>query len=129
MDINKMKSDLKMENFHFVECSVARKEVIKNGALSIELKKRINELGNGSYSVVLTLNVDKENNDLSVKVIAAATFYLESDDVELVRTVMETNTVAIMFPFIRSQVSLLTTQPGMTPIVLPPINTAKFTEN
>ena len=129
MDINKMKSDLKMENFHFVECSVARNEVIENGALSIELKKRINELGNGSYSVVLTLNVDKANNDLSVKVIAAATFYLESDDVELVRTVMETNTVAIMFPFIRSQVSLLTTQPGMTPIVLPPINTAKFTEN
>ena len=32
----------------------------------------------------------------------------------------------IMFPFIRSQVTLLTTQPGMTPIVLPPINTTKF---
>jgi preprotein translocase subunit SecB len=31
-----------------------------------------------------------------------------------------------MFPFIRSQVTLLTTQPGMTPIVLPPINTAKY---
>ena len=40
--------------------------------------------------------------------------------------IVKTNTVAIMFPFIRSQVTLLTTQPGMTPIVLPPINTTKF---
>ena len=38
----------------------------------------------------------------------------------------EEYTVAIMFPFIRSQITLLTTQPGMTPIVLPPINTTKF---
>ena len=36
------------------------------------------------------------------------------------------NTVAIKFPFIRSQVTLLTSQPGMTPIVLPAINTQKF---
>ena len=36
------------------------------------------------------------------------------------------NTVAIKFSFIRSQVTLLTSQPGMTPIVLPAINTQKL---
>ena len=36
--------------------------------------------------------------------------------------ILKKNTVAIMFPFIRSQVSILTTQPGMIPIVMPPIN-------
>jgi len=120
MDINKMKSDLRMENFHFVECSVS---------LSFDLNKEINELENGDYSVVLTLTIHKENNDLNVRVVAAAMFSMDSDDVELIRSIMETNTVAIMFPFIRSQVSLLTTQPGMIPIVLPPINTAKFKSN
>ena len=30
--------------------------------------------------------------------------------------------ISIIFPFIRSQVSLLTTQPGITPIMIPPIN-------
>lgn len=129
MDINKMKSDLKMENFHFLECSVFRKDSIENGVLSFDLKKEINELEDGSYYVVLTLTVSKEKGDLRVKVIAAATFSMENDDVELVRSIMDTNTVAIMFPFMRSQVSLLTTQPDMTPIVLPPINTAKFIEN
>ena len=129
MDINKMKSDLKMENFHFVECSITRDEIIENGPLEFDLQKEINELEDGSYIVVLTLIVKKEKNDLNVKVVASARFSIDSEDVDVIRTLMNTNTVAIMFPFIRSQVSLLTTQPGMTPIVLPPINTAKFKSN
>mgnify|MGYP001084591257 FL=1 len=129
MDINKMKSDLKMENFHFVECSITRNSVIENGSLSFDLKKEISELANGSYNVTLTLTITKEQDDLNVKVVASALFFMDNSDVELVRSIMETNTVAIMFPFIRSQVSLLTTQPGLTPIVLPPINTAKFKSN
>ena len=129
MDINKMKSDLKMENFHFVECSIVRSPVIENGSLSFDLHKEIHELENGSYNVVLTLTISKEKSDLNVKVIASAIFTMDNDDLELVRSIMDTNTVAIMFPFIRSQVSLLTTQPGMIPIVLPPINTAKFKSN
>lgn len=63
---------------------------------------------------------------MNVKVIASAKFSMDNDDIDLVRSIMDTNAVAIMFPFVRSQVSLLTTQPGMTPVVLPPINTAKF---
>lgn len=129
MDIYKMKSDLKMENFHFAECTVKRDKVIDNGPVLIDLQKEITELEEHSYSVALTLTIRKENDDLNVKVVAAAEFSINIGDAELTRTIVETNTVAIMFPFIRSQVSLLTTQPGMTPIVLPPINTAKFKSN
>lgn len=129
MDINKMKSDLRMEDFHFVECSVKRKTVVKEGALLIDLSKEIDELEDRSYTVTLTLTVKKDTDDLSIRVVATANFSIDNDDAELVKPIIETNTVAIMFPFIRSQVSLLTTQPGMTPIVLPPINTAKFDSN
>lgn len=129
MDINKIKSDLRMNNFHFTECSVTRDDTIKEGVYSFDLKKEISKMPDGYYSVILTLTIDKENNDLHIKVVAAATFTMENDDAELIKSIMETNTVAIMFPFIRSQVSLLTTQPGMTPIILPPINTAKFKHN
>ena len=55
-----------------------------------------------------------------------AHFVYEAETYEKEESIIKTNTVAIMFPFIRSQVTLLTTQPGMTPIVLPPINTTKF---
>ncbi len=36
------------------------------------------------------------------------------------------NTIAIMFPFIRSQVTLLTSQPNMCPVILPTINTSNL---
>ena len=36
--------------------------------------------------------------------------------------ILKANTVAIMFPYIRSQISLLTTQPGLHPVMLPPMN-------
>ncbi len=126
MNINEIKSDIQMKNFYFLECSVMRNEVIEPGSLSVDLQKKVSKISDGGYSVVLTLNVNKEKGDLNVKVVAAATFYCQNTDESFVDSIMETNTVAIMFPYIRSQVSLLTTQPGMTPIVLPPINTAKL---
>ena len=129
MDIKKIQSDLKMEKFYFKECSITRDTVIESGPYSFDLQKDVSELTDGTYSVVLTLRINKEQGDMAVKVVAAATFSLENDDAEFVNTIMNKNTIAIMFPFIRSQVSLLTTQPGMTPIILPPINTAKFKSN
>ncbi len=130
MDINKIASDLRMENFYFAECFVKRNPNVENGRLSIDLSKDVCKLENNRYTVTLTLNIEKDNEDLCVKVVAVATFSIDNNnDSELIGSVIETNTVAIMFPFIRSQVSLLTTQPGMMPIVLPPINTAKFKSN
>ena len=123
-----MKSDLRMQNLHFSECTITRSAVIENGPMTFDLQKDITK-SDGGYIVTLTLTINKENNDLNVRVVASANFSMESENETLVKSIMEANTVAIMFPFIRSQVSLLTTQPGMVPIVLPPINTAKFASN
>lgn len=35
---------------------------------------------------------------------------------------LKNNAVAIMFPYARTQITLLTTHPGITPIVIPPVN-------
>lgn len=126
MDIEKIKSELQMKDFHFVECSVKRKQNIANEELNIQVERKINKISDTEHIVTAILNIDKEQKDLEVKVVAEATFIMESDNEELVSDIIKVNTLAIMFPFIRSQVSLLTTQPGMTPVVLPPINTTKF---
>lgn len=63
---------------------------------------------------------------MKLEVEANAEFQYSSNDFENEEAIINTNTIAIMFPFIRSQVTLLTSQPGMAPIVLPPINTQKF---
>ena len=39
------------------------------------------------------------------------------------------NGVAILFPYLRSELTLLTTQPGFQPIVLPAVNIAKMFQN
>ena len=49
-------------------------------------------------------------------------FRVEKVDKETYDQLIKSNTVAIMFPYIRSQVSLLTTQPGIQPIMIPTMN-------
>ena len=112
MKLEKMQSDLRMCSFYFEKCSIERGEQIVKGEFDADLKR--------------------EGNNLSAEIVAKASFVFHSNgedlDEEKKNNIIKNNTVAIMFPFIRSQVSLLTTQPGMAPIVLPPINTANFTD-
>lgn len=124
MELNKMQSNLKMENFYFSSCSVERECKVENGECHADLQRNISNIGEHEYDVELKLLVDK--SDLSVTIVAHAHFIYEAENYENEENIINSNTVAIMFPFIRSQVTLLTTQPGMTPIILPPINTAKF---
>lgn len=39
---------------------------------------------------------------------------------------LQQNAVAIIMPYIRSEVSILTAQPGMDTVVLPPLNTVEL---
>ena len=39
------------------------------------------------------------------------------------------NAVAILFPYLRAELTLLTAQPGVTPVVIPPINIKKLLES
>ena len=64
------------------------------------------------------LRVADPQGKLSVFVKGMAIFETE----QKTRTLIERNTLAIMFPYFRSYVSTLTTQPGMMPIVLPAMN-------
>ena len=124
MEISKMKSDLRMDNFYFSECSVERSCKVENGEYKADLQRDILKTEEHQFDVKLKLTIEKE--DLSVVVVAHAHFVYEAAEYEMEESIIKTNAVAIMFPFMRSQVTLLTTQPGMSPIVLPPINTKKF---
>lgn len=97
---------------------------MENGDCKADLQRNITKTDEHEYDIELKLLVNK--SDLLVVVITKAHFVYEVETYEKEESIIKTNTVAIMFPFIRSQVTLLTTQPGMTPIVLPPINTTKF---
>lgn len=124
MNINEIKSDLQMKKFYFSNCSFSRDSVVEDGEFSINLNKNISSIGNHEYRVSLITLVEKD--DMRLELTAQADFLYEADDYSREETIINANTVAIMFPFVRSQVTLLTSQPGMAPIVLPTINTQKF---
>lgn len=126
MDIKQLESSLKMENFYFSHCSIDRKENISERELKVNIKRKASKLEEHVYEVALNVNIDSK--DFYVTVIANAKFIYEAESYEQEAVIIKKNTIAIMFPFVRSQISLLTTQPGMMPVVLPPINTAKFDE-
>lgn len=124
MNINEIKSNLQMRNFYFSEYNFSRNTNIEDGEYNIDLQKKIDLVGDHVYEVVLTTTIEKE--DMHLKLKAKAEFIYEAEDFSREEAIINANTVAIMFPFIRSQVTLLTSQPGMAPIVLPPINTQKL---
>ena len=124
MDINEIKSVLTMENFYFSKCALERSASIQDSNLRIDLSKKIEKTDEHQYSVELTLTI--QGKDIQGIVIANARFQFGGDDTSREESIIQKNTVAIMYPFIRSQVTLLTSQPGLTPIVLPPIDTTKL---
>lgn len=82
---------------------------------------------------------DEYDDDLKIhilaNIIAENAFELRADlvgifdvDEEWVDK-LKANAVAIMFPYLRSQLTLLTSQPEMMPIILPTVNINKLLES
>ena len=86
----------------------------------------INE--DGSRTIRLSL-VGECADYFKIVVRIVGVFIIEdanTNDTDFIEALFQKNTIAIMFPFLRSQVSLLTTQPGITPVLLPPMNISQF---
>lgn len=76
------------------------------------------KLDQEQYEVFLSTTVSDVNETIYVNVKGRSIFSTKHENKDL----LEKNTIAIMFPYIRSYISSITTQPGMTPIVLPAMN-------
>ena len=82
------------------------------------------------FNVKLTLNLwSKKANSLRIKISLIGAFFCNSEDDTLKEYLIKYNTIAILFPYIRSQVSLITAQPDFKPIVLPPVNIVAMFES
>lgn len=124
-----IKSVLVLENLYFDKISFERKGVKNQKDISFELNVNIKERidrndGKKYYLVKLTANGNKEDEyDLVVSVVG---IFSINQAVELSEEIKENliyrNTVAILMPYVRSQVSLITAQPEVECVVLPPFN-------
>ena len=78
------------------------------------------------YKVSLGTKIKKEDEyNLNIKLSGFFTFNGDKDKKNIF---LKQDAVAIIMPYLRSQISILTCQPDMEPIVLPPINIASMLE-
>ena len=112
-------SPLVLKNIIITEGHFKRNEdSLENLELKIGVSHDVERLSEREYKITLELNVADPEGKLSVFVKGMAIVETKQENQMLI----ERNTLAIMFPYFRSYVSTLTTQPGMTPIVLPAMN-------
>lgn len=117
----KYPSPLSLQKLLISECSFKRsEESLRDVKLDVNIRRKIEEAGTNAYKVSLELQMNGEGNELEIFIKCIAYFETTQDNISLI----EKNTLAIMFPYVRSYVSNITAQPGMIPIVLPPINIA-----
>ncbi len=123
---NDISSELLMNKLFFDKLKFTR-EGFKNDASVFELslkceikKSTVDE----SYKIELSL-FGKKANEYTLEILLVGLFTFRTDgqlDDNTKKTIIEKNTVAIMMPYMRSQVSLLTAQPEMDCVVLPAFN-------
>jgi preprotein translocase subunit SecB len=81
------------------------------------------------YKVTLDLHGEKKN-EYTVQLVLTGYFDFEGQDDtvtdELRDELIKSNTVAIMMPYLRSELSLLTAQPNVDCVVLPPLNVVQM---
>ena len=106
-------SPLVLKNIMITEGTFKRSEdSLEDVELQVNVSHNVNQISDREYKIILELSVADPQGKLSVFVKGMAIFETE----QKTRTLIERNTLAIMFPYFRSYVSTLTTQPGMMPM-------------
>lgn len=116
---SKYESPLVLEKIEIVESSFRKKDESLDGLeLGVQVEHSLNKISDETFEVVLITTVSDEDEKVFVSVKGRAIFNTNQENMDI----LEKNTIAIMFPYIRSYISIITTQPGMNPIVLPAMN-------
>ena len=120
MDIHtQYESPLKLDTLIISECNFKRsEEELKSTRLDVNVQRNIEEYPPDRYKITLELTIVDDAHQLELKVKCVACFTMKQSNI----TLIEKNAIAIMFPYVRSYVSTITSQPGMSPIILPPMN-------
>ena len=115
-----------IENMHFKR----RALVVSYENTDMDVQRTVERLEDGSFKVTLTMTIEDKQEDFVLGVTVCGIFTLEDETDETIKKAsIAKNTVAILFPYLRSQITLLTSQPDMKPIVLPAVNINSLLEN
>lgn len=123
-------SSLILKEMVFDKIEFERKGFKNNKELEFNLQVQIGSGTDNTYKVTLVLNA-KKPNEYDIVISLSGFFELEGReelDDNMVQNLISKNTVAILMPYLRSELTLLTAQPNTESVVLPPFNINKMFE-
>lgn len=131
-DKNNIQSILKLDRLLFDKIEFRRFGFQNDKEIELEIESNISQKPDTNiYKVTLTLKGNKP--DEYAFEISLVGFFIIDDSKEIPKdlknNLISINTIAIMMPYLRSEVSLLTAQPGMDCVVLPAFDIHKMVEN
>lgn len=131
--MDNIKSNLKINNLFFSDLMFKRSEKVGknitiNNSLGVEYEE-INDNG-----IVVKIRYEAKSDDMSINVVSVINGVFELINPEELQPevkdyILKVNTLAILIPYLRSQVVLLTSQPGFNPIQIPVINAESLYKN
>ncbi len=128
--MEKFESVLKLEKLLFDNINFKRKGFKNGNKIELKLQVQISHEPNDVYRIGLTF-IGEKRDEYSLEIALSGYFSFEGNEEipEDIRTnLLNKNAVTILMPYLRSQVSLLTAQPEVDCIILPPFNINKMME-
>lgn len=127
-DMGEFNSVLTLQQMVFDKIQFERKGFKNSNDVEFELQVQIGVSDEGAYKVTLVLNsVKKDEYDIIISLTGF--FSIDKKIEDRTREILiNKNAVAILMPYLRSELSLLTAQPNTECIVLPPFNINKMLE-
>ena len=126
--MNNYNSALILQKIVFDKIEFTRKGFKNTSELEFELQVQIGVGEDGTYKVTLVLNGTKQDES-NITISLSGFFEIELKDKledSVVQNLIRKNAVAILMPYLRSELTLLTAQPDTDSVVLPPFNINKM---
>lgn len=123
-------SSLTLQKMVFDRIEFDRKGFKNTKELKFELQVQIGLGEDNTYKVTLVLNGTKQD-EYNIVISLSGFFKVEGQEEledKMVQDLINKNAVAILMPYLRSELTLLTAQPDTDSVVLPPFNINKMLE-
>lgn len=127
--MDNFRSSLTLQKMVFDRIQFDRKGFKNNEELEFELQVQIGVGADNTYKVTLVLNGTKQN-EYEIVISLSGFFKVEGEETmgKMAQDLINKNAVAILMPYLRSELTLLTAQPDTDSVVLPPFNINKMLE-
>lgn len=123
-------SSLTLQKMVFDRIEFDRKGFRNTEELKFELQVQIGLGEDSMYKVTLVLSGTKQD-EYNIVISLSGFFKVEGQEDlgdKMVQDLINKNAVAILMPYLRSELTLLTAQPDTDSVVLPPFNINKMLE-